>query len=293
MIDEALSFRRAMRAVNDDLKGSWWFSVWQPDPVEGEDLSHDHWVLKPGAAWHGFKDLAENHALVDPVKVTILTPGLSADGTMQVEGIPAAVVTRFLSSRRIEIEKTGLYSFLVLFSMGTTKGKWSTLITELLNLKDLHDRNAPLGSVFPALVEAHPEAYAGMGIKDLCNKIHEEYKVHKVPAAQSRMYTTLPELAQRPAETYERLIRGKVESVEIDHLMGRTLAVMIVPYPPGIPVIMPGERITESTRSIQDYLLFARGFDSRFPGFETDIHGLRFEHNADGSRRYLVDCVIG
>ena len=76
-----------------------------------------------------------------------------------------AVVTKFLSSRRIEIEKTGLYSFLVLFSMGITKGKWSTLITELLNFKDLYDANAPLKRVLPALVEAHPEAYAKMGLQ--------------------------------------------------------------------------------------------------------------------------------
>ena len=53
-------------------------------------------------------------------------------------------MTKFLSSRRIEIEKTGLYSFLVLFSMGITKGKWSTLVTELFNFKDLYDANAPL-----------------------------------------------------------------------------------------------------------------------------------------------------
>ena len=43
-----------------------------------------------------------------------------------------------------------------------------------------------------------------------------------------------------PAEAYERLVRGRVESVEIDNLMDRTLAVMLVPYPPGIPLIMPG-----------------------------------------------------
>lgn len=292
MIDEALNFRHAMKAVGEDLSGSWWFSVWQPEPVEGEERQRDHWVLKPGARWHGFKDLAEDHVLVDPVKVTILTPGLSADGSMQDQGIPAAVVTRFLSSRRIEIEKTGLYSFLVLFSLGITKGKWSTLVTELLNFKELHDANAPLASVFPALVEAHPDVYGAMGLKDLCTKIHDEYRTHEVPAAQSVMYTVLPEMTQRPAETYERLIRGKVESVEIDALMGRTLAVMIVPYPPGIPLIMPGERITEVTRAIQDYLLFARDFDSRFPGFETDIHGLRFEPKQGGGRRYMVDCVI-
>ena len=73
-----------------------------------------------------------------------------------------------------------------------------------------------------------------------------------------------------------------VESVEIDNLMGRILAVMVVPYPPGIPLIMPGERITKATKSIQDYLLYAREFDRKFPGFETDIHGLRF---VSGRRR--------
>ena len=53
---------------------------------------------------------------------------------------------------------------------------------------------------------------------------------------------------------------------------------------------MPGERITSATKSIQDYLLYAREFDRKFPGFETDIHGLRFE-SAAGGKRYLVDCV--
>jgi arginine decarboxylase len=290
-IDEACSFRRAMTAVKRQLKNSWWFEVWQPDAMAKQPIGErPHWVLKPGAKWHGFEDLAENHVLVDPIKVTILTPGLSADGAMAKEGIPATVVVRFLSSRRIEIEKTGLYSFLVLFSMGITKGKWSTLVTELINFKDLYDANAPLNRVLPALVEAHPEAYAKMGLKDLCEGIHRVYREDKVPKAQKDMYTVLPEMAQRPADAYEQLVRGRTESVEIDNLMGRTLAVMLVPYPPGIPLIMPGERLTAATKSIQDYLLYAREFDSKFPGFETDIHGLRFEPTPKG-RRYLVDCV--
>jgi arginine decarboxylase len=290
-IDEALSFRRAMTAVKQQLKGSWWFDVWQPDAMAKRPTDEKSaWVLKPGDRWHGFEGLAENHVLVDPIKVTILAPGLSADGTMQEHGIPAAVVVKFLSSRRIEIEKTGLYSFLVLFSMGVTKGKWSTLVTELINFKDLYDANAPVKRVLPALAEAHPEAYGKMGLKDLCEQVHRVYREDNLPKAQKDMYTTLPEMAMRPAETYDKLVRGRVESIEIDNLMGRTLAVMVVPYPPGIPVIMPGERITAATKSIQDYLLYAREFDRKFPGFETDIHGLRFESTASG-RRYLVDCV--
>jgi len=228
--------------------------------------------------------------MVDPIKVTILSPGLAADGAMAEQGIPAAVVTKFLSSRRIEIEKTGLYSFLVLFSMGITKGKWSTLITELINFKDLYDANAPLSRALPTLPASHPEAYDGVGLKDLCDRIHQVYREDDLPKAQREMYTVLPEMEMRPADAYERLVKGLVESVEIDDLMERTLAVMIVPYPPGIPLIMPGERITQATRSIQDYLVYARAFDRKFPGFETDIHGLRFAAG-EGGRRYLVDCI--
>ena len=290
-IDEALSFRRAMTAVKKQMNDSWWFDVWQPEPMAAQPANdRAHWVLKPGDRWHGFEGLAENHVLVDPIKVTILTPGLSANGSMQQHGIPAAVVTKFLSSRRIEIEKTGLYSFLVLFSMGITRGKWSTLVTELINFKDLYDTNAPLRRVLPAFVDAHPAAYTKMGLKDLCEQVHQVYREDNLPKAQKDMYTTLPEMAMRPADAYESLVRGQVESVEIDKLAGRTLAVMLVPYPPGIPLIMPGERITAATKSIHDYLLYARDFDRRFPGFETDIHGLRFEPAANG-RRYLVDCV--
>jgi len=65
---------------------------------------------------------------------------------------------------------------------------------------------------------------------------------------------------------------------------------MVVPYPPGIPVIMPGERITTATRAVQQYLQDAREFDGKFPGFETDVHGLRFE-GTGSQRRYLIDCV--
>lgn len=291
-IDEALGFRRAMSAVQKQIKSSWWFEVWQPEAMASEPVAdRAAWVLKPGDKWHGFEGLAENHVLVDPIKVTILSPGLAADGRMQAHGIPAAVVVKFLSSRRIEIEKTGLYSFLVLFSMGVTKGKWSTLVTELINFKDLYDANAPVKRALPALAAAHPEPYGAMGLKDLCEQMHKVYREDDVPKAQKDMYTTLPEMALRPADAYDALVRGRVESVAIDELMGRILGVMLVPYPPGIPVIMPGERLTKDTKSIQEYLLYAREFDRKFPGFETDIHGLRFERSGH-DRRYLVDCVI-
>jgi arginine decarboxylase len=291
-LDEALAFRRALSTVGKQLGGEWWFKVWQPEAMGSRPIAErTAWVLHSRDRWHGFEYLADKHVLLDPIKVTILSPGLLPDGRMEARGIPAAVVTKFLSARRIEIEKTGLYSFLVLFSMGITKGKWSTLIAELINFRDLYEQNANLERVLPSLVAAHPQVYASLGLRDLCGAMHDAYTEHEFPRAHKDMYTVLPEMALRPADAYSCLVRGAVEPVEIDELMGRTVAVMVVPYPPGIPVIMPGERITTATRSVQDYLLDAREFDSKFPGFETDIHGLRFDASG-GKRRYLIDCVL-
>jgi arginine decarboxylase len=77
--------------------------------------------------------------------------------------------------------------------------------------------------------------------------------------------------------------------VPIERLKGRITAVMLVPYPPGIPLIMPGERF--STTSIIEYLKFARDSSEGFPGFEADIHGLRFDPDENGHKQWLVDCV--
>jgi arginine decarboxylase len=88
---------------------------------------------------------------------------------------------------------------------------------------------------------------------------------------------------------YDHLVHGRVEPVPIDALKGRVAAVMNVRYPPGIPLIMPGERFMIG--SIIDYLKFARDTDNRFPGFEANIHGLRFDVDRKGHKTWLVDCV--
>jgi len=59
---------------------------------------------------------------------------------------------------------------------------------------------------------------------------------------------------------------------------------MILPYPPGVPLVMPGERITEASRPVLDFLLMLCAIGRHYPGFETDIHGARLTE--DG--RYLV-----
>src|SRR3546814_7885863 len=77
-----------------------------------------------------------------------------------------------------------------------------------------------------------------------------------------------------------------LERVVIDDLQGRVTGVLLTPYPPGIPLLIPGERFNER---IVNYLRFAREFNAEFPGFDTDIHGLASETGDDGALRYYVD----
>ncbi len=290
--DEALSFRRALANLRQNLPASdWWFSIWQPPGAEGvEQVASSDWQLQPNADWHGFGDVANDYVLLDPIKVTLATPGLTADGVLGATGIPAAVVSKFLWERGLVVEKTGLYSFLVLFSMGITKGKWSTLLTELLEFKRSCDGNVALSQSLPSIAAAGGSRYAGMGLRDLCDQLHSCYRDNATAKAMMRMYTVLPEIAMKPADAYDKLVRREIEAVPVAELQGRIAAVMLVPYPPGIPLIMPGERFTPATRSIIDYLEFARTFDRSFPGFDSDVHGLQHQDSPDG-RCYTVDCI--
>ncbi len=290
--DEALSFRRALANLQQSLgEDDWWFSIWQPPLAEGADSATTaDWLLAPDADWHGFGEVAEDYVLLDPIKVTLTTPGLTAGGRLDERGIPAAVVSKFLWERGLVVEKTGLYSMLVLFSMGITKGKWSTLVTELLEFKRHYDANVPLSEALPSVARQGGTRYAGLGLRDLCDELHGCYRENRTAKAQKRMYTVLPELAIKPADAYDKLVRGDVEAVPIDRLEGRIAAVMLVPYPPGIPLIMPGERFTPATRAIIDYLEFAGTFDRSFPGFDSDVHGLQHEEGEAG-RVYTVDCI--
>ena len=287
-IAEALDFRRAMRKIDLEWGSDWWFKVWGPDDLSEEGIEErEAWMLKAGERWHGFGDLAEGFNLLDPIKATIITPGLDVDGDFSDElGIPAAIVTKYLAEHGVIVEKCGLYSFFVMFTIGITKGRWNTLVTALQQFKDDYDRNHPLWRVLPEFVAKQPR-YERIGLKDLCTQIHEVYKANNIARLTTEMYLSDMIPAMRPADAFARMAHREIDRVAIDDLEGRITAVLLTPYPPGIPLLIPGERFNVT---IVSYLRFAREFNEKFPGFETDIHGL-VKDTSNGAVRYYVDCV--
>jgi len=290
-IAEALDFRRAMRKVGAEMEADagsdWWFKVWGPDELAEEGMgSRADWMLRAGERWHGFGDLAPEFNLLDPIKATVITPGLDVDGDFADWGIPAAILTKYLAEHGIIVEKTGLYSFFIMFTIGITKGRWNTMVTELQQFKDDYDRNQPLWRIMPDFVAAHP-FYEPIGLQDLCTEIHEVYKANDVAKLTTEMYLSEMIPAMRPADAFARMAHHDIERVEIDALEGRITSILLTPYPPGIPLLIPGERFNET---IVRFLKFTREFNEKFPGFETDVHGL-VKDKDNGKTRYFVDCV--
>jgi arginine decarboxylase len=291
-ISESLDFRRAMRKVDGEYGKDWWFKVWGPDKLTAEGIGTSaDWMLKANAKWHGFGDLAEGFNLLDPIKCTLITPGLDMSGKFARTGIPAAIVTKYLVDHGVVVEKTGLYSFFIMFTIGITKGRWNTLLTALQQFKDDFDRNQPCWKVMPEFTAAHPK-YERVGLRDLSQSIHEFYAKDDIARLVTDMYTDQIEPAMKPSDAFACIAHGKTERVEIDRLEGRVSTTLLTPYPPGIPLLIPGEKFN---RRIVDYLRFTRAFNKNFPGFDTDVHGLMSMVELEGvgidEGKYFVDCV--
>src|SRR6516225_5766896 len=285
---EALDFRRAMRKIDAELEGDWWFKVWGPEKLAEDGIgAAQDWILEAGEDWHGFGNLAPGFNMLDPIKSTIITPGLGVNGDFDKSGIPASIVTKYLAEHGIVVEKTGLYSFFIMFTIGITKGRWNTLLTALQQFKDDYDKNAPMWRILPEFCAQFPK-YERMGLRDLCQAIHQAYAEGDIARLTTDMYLSNLQPAMTPTDAYAHIAQRKTERVGIDELEGRITTSLLTPYPPGIPLLIPGERFN---RKIIAYLQFAREFNECFPGFDTDVHGLVIEEDNFGRKHYFVDCV--
>ncbi|TKI05889.1 lysine decarboxylase LdcC [Martelella alba] len=278
-IDRALHFRKEVQRLRQESEG-WFFDIWQPEIIEEAVC----WPIEPGAPWHGFKDADAEHLYLDPIKVTILTPGMDESGDMAKEGIPAALVAKFLDERGIVVEKTGPYNLLFLFSIGIDKTKAMSLLRGLTEFKRAYDLNLRVKNMLPDLYAVDPDFYRNMRIQDLARGIHGLFKQYQLPRLMLNAFALLPEMKMTPYQAFQEQVRGKVETVELPALLGRVSASMLLPYPPGVPLVMPGEMITEQSRALLDFLIMLCRIGIQYPGFETDIHGAELTEEG----RYLV-----
>ena len=302
-IDEAVACRLAVARVRQEFlaKKDWFFAPWNPEkvkrpkgrqipfheaPAEWLATEPSCWVLHPGESWHGFEDLPDGWCMLDPIKFGIVCPGMKNDGELDKTGIPADIVTAYLGRHGIVPSRTTDHMVLFLFSVGITKGKWGTLLNTLLDFKADYDRNAPLAEVLPALVAGAPQRYAGKGLKDLGDEMWAHLRKSKQGHWQAQAYATLPTPKMKPRRAFQLLMAGDAEKVPLDELADRVVAVGVIPYPPGIPIVMPGESVGPDNGPWMTYLRTLQEYGHLFPGFAKEVEGAE-EH--DGV--YSVYCV--
>jgi len=295
---EAVAFRQMITRLwrEHDDRADWFFQTWNPtsvkDPQTGRQEAFEAaspdllvsepscWVLHPGEAWHGF-DLEDDYCMLDPIKVSVVTPGVNPDGSIAEFGFPATLLTAYLDARGIVVEKTSDYAILFLFSLGITNAKWSTLVHALLAFKRDHDTNLPLADCIPSIAGHYP----GIGLADLAKKMQSSMRASGLLQSQARAFSVLPEMALTPSECYQKLVANDVERIRLAEAPGRTAATGIVPYPPGIPMVMPGEKLGSVDEPFLAYLLAIQDWDRQFPGFVHDTHGIESE---EGIYKLLV-----
>ena len=266
---------------------------WEDLPTEVIKREQQCWNFHPQAKWHGYSGYSDGYTMVDPNKLALLTPGIDRKTGEYLDfGVPATVVANYLREQRIVPEKCDLNSILFLMTPAEDESKLNTLIAKLVKFKNLWDRDAALPEVLPTVCAAHGERYAGYTLRRICNEMHDFYRKANVKELQRLSFraSSFPELAMSPKEAYEALVANEVDYLPLDNIKGRISATLALIYPPGIGVVVPGERWDAKAQPMLDYFLAFQESFNQFPGFNYEVQGV-FQERVNGRIKFHTYVV--
>jgi arginine/lysine/ornithine decarboxylase len=266
---------------------------WESLPTDVLKREQQCWVFDPKNPWHGYSGYADGYAMVDPNKLMLLTPGINRKTGEYLDfGVPATVLANYLREQRIVPEKCDLNSILFLMTPAEDESKLNSLLAKLVKFKNLWDRDAPLGEVLPTIYSQNMVRYAGYSIRRVCNEMHAFYREANIKGLQRACFRaeSFPELAMSSKDAYEKLVANEVDYVPMTAVQGRIAATLALIYPPGIGVIVPGERWDERAKPMLDYFnAFEESFN-RFPGFSYEVQGV-YQEMVEGRIKFHTYVV--
>jgi ornithine decarboxylase len=168
----------------------------------------------------------------------------------------------------------------------------NSLLAKLVKFKNLWDRDAPLGEVLPTIYSQNMVRYAGYSIRKVCHEMHAFYRGANIKALQRACFRaeSFPEFALSSKDAYEKLVANEVDYLPLSSVKGRIAATLALIYPPGIGVIVPGERWDDRAKPMLDYFnAFEESFN-RFPGFGYEVQGV-YQEMVDGRIKFHTYVV--
>lgn len=233
-----------------------------------------YWKMEETDDWHGFKGIAKDEAIISPLKLTVVCPGINlATGKYEEIGIPGKVIGEYLTEKRVITCKSDLYSTLFLLTPGERDADLEALLTSFLEFEEYYLRDAPLEQVLPRLVKQNPERYQGYTIRQLCQEMHEYYAKNEIYKLQKELFLkkTFQDYEMTPAEADKLFMKNEGELVDLDEIEGRVALEGALPYPPGVFIVAPGEKWQKID---VDYFKILMGAIDKFPGFDPEIQGV-------------------
>ncbi|ALJ23749.1 ornithine decarboxylase [Lactobacillus gallinarum] len=278
------------------LKQSKLFKPLVPDnfaEIPTADLMDDakYWNMSKNDDWHGFRKMGNGEAMIDPLKITVRTPGIDVkNAKYEKTGIPGAVVAEFLMENHIIRAKNDLNSLLFLLTPGDSQEELDTLLNAFLKFEQYYDEDSLVKDVLPVLYQEYPERYHGYTLKQLCQEMHEYYKENKTFVLQQKLFVkpNMQNYQMTPAEADQLFKKDQTELVDLEDVVGRTAAEGALPYPPGVFIVAPGEKWGEIDQKYFEVLAHAI---EKFPGFVPEIQGVYLEPQKDGNIKVQVEVV--
>ena len=267
--------------------------AWEDLPTEVIKQEQQCWNFHPESAWHGYAGYADGYVMVDPNKLTLLTPGIDRKTGEYLDfGVPATVVANYLREQRVVPEKCDLNSVLFLMTPAEDESKLNTLVAKLVKFKNFWDRDAPLPEVLPTVYATHRERYAGYTLRQICKEMHDYYRKANVKELQRLCFraSSFPKLAISSKAAYEALVANDVDYVPLEDAKNRIAATLALIYPPGIGVVVPGERWDDNAKPMRDYFLAFEESFNRFPGFNYEVQGV-FQELVNGRIKFHTYVV--
>ena len=252
------------------------------------------WSFHPEAKWHGYAGMVDGYAMVDPNKLMLLTPGIDRKTGGYLDfGVPATVVANYLREQRIVPEKCDLNSILFLMTPAEDESKLNSLIAKLVKFKNLWDRDAPLARS-PADALARRTASATPATRcarcaTRCTTSIARRTSRSCSACASGQRAS-PSSRCSPQEAYRALVGNDVDYVPLAEVKGRISATLALIYPPGIGVVVPGERWDARAQPMLDYFFAFQESFNRFPGFNYEVQGM-YQEKADGRIKFHTYVV--
>lgn len=235
---------------------------WEAHPTEEILSDPAFFAISPKDSWHGFSHIAENLYLTDPCKVLLTTGPL-----------PAPLLSHWLESRHVTVEKSDFHTLLFLIEPSDRQEKCERLLSLFEECETAYEANAPMSSFAPDIT-----CLPGEGLKDYSLRYMDFLEKEQASRLSQTLFAEdhFPKAALTGRSAHQAFLKGARERVPLPKAKGRISLEMILPYPPGITVLEPGEVWTDEVLS---YFLFLQKYSSTFPDFSPEILGVHGNGN--------------